>query len=51
MKRLSDYQYALLLAALERKMRSYTVGDRMYEDYSELIKVIQSSSMTAQDWE
>ena len=51
MNQFTDYQYALILDALEKRKIAFMVGDKMFNDYQEIINVIQTKKMTASDWE
>ena len=49
---LHTYQYEMIIHAIEQRQSSYVVGDKMYNEYDEILnETAQIKSMTAMDWE
>ena len=42
--------YELIVSALEQKQVNYVVGDRMYNEYGDLIKEMNRRSQSAVPW-
>tara|TARA_B100000035_G_scaffold286836_1_gene271430 strand:- start:669 stop:824 length:156 start_codon:yes stop_codon:yes gene_type:complete len=51
MRDFTAYQYTLILEALEKKRNAFIPGDKLYNDYNEIISYIEVKSMSASDWE
>ena len=51
MENFTKYQYEMIIHAVEHRQSSYVVGDRMYNDYEEILNELRSKIMTALDWE
>ena len=46
----SKKDYALIIGALERRQGNYIPGDRMYNEYGDLIEELKRRSQSAVAW-
>ena len=46
----SKKDYALIIGALERRQGNYITGDKMYNEYGDLIEELKRRSQSAVSW-
>jgi len=51
MDNFTKYQYEMIIHAIEHRQASYVVGDKVYNDYDEILNELRNKIMTAIDWE
>ena len=51
MSKFNTYQYKIMIEAIEKVQSNYYVGDKMYNEYEEILTELRTKTMTAMDWE
>ena len=51
MSKFNKHQYKIMIEAIERVQSNYYVGDKMYNEYEEILTELRTKTMTAMDWE
>ena len=51
MNKFNKHQYKIMIEAIERVQSNYYVGDKMYNEYEEILTELRTKTMTAMDWE